>query len=163
MPIWCTAQISKEKEKEREHLLDVAREVIEAAGNCALISLDSLGKARTRTMDPFLPDKDFVIWFGTNPASRKVAQIRHNPDVTLYYFDKPTSSYVVISGKAIIIDTPSEKALHWKKKWQAFYPHYPQGYSLIKVIPQWLEISSESSGIRSNPVTWQPPRVVFER
>ena len=63
-----------------------AREIIKDAGNCALITIDEDGKPRARTMDPFSPEDDFMVWFGTNIKSRKVKQIRNDPRVTLYYF-----------------------------------------------------------------------------
>jgi len=100
---------------EQNKLEFIAREIIDAAGCCALITLDDEGQPRARTMDPFSPKDDFTIWFGTNTKSRKVKQIKNEPRVTLYYFDKPSSSYVTIHGKAIIIDDAKEKMKYWKK------------------------------------------------
>jgi len=100
---------------EQNKLEFIAREIIDAAGSCALITLDDEGQPRARTMDPFSPKDDFTIWFGTNTKSRKVKQIKNEPRVTLYYFDKPSSSYVTIHGKAIIIDDAKEKMKYWKK------------------------------------------------
>ena len=144
-------------------LIKAAREIISATGVCTLITLDEDGGARARAMDAFLPDENFVIWFGTNPKSRKVNQIQHEPKVTLYYFDKASASYVMIYGEAQIIDGIAEKEKHWKKEWLAFYPNYPDGYALIKVTPEWMEVISESRGITGDPVTWQPPTVLFEK
>ena len=148
--------------KDNAKLMVIAREIIDAAGNCALITLDEEGRPRARTMDPFNPEDDFTIWFGTNRKSRKVVQINNDPRVTLYYFDKTSASYVTIHGKAIVLDDEKIKARHWKKKWAAFYPDYPNGYSLIKVTPEWLEVISESRGISGDSITWQPPTVKFQ-
>jgi len=138
---------------EKDKLKAIAREIIDAAGNCALITLDKEGQSRARTMDPFTPEDDFTIWFGTNTKSRKVKQIKNNPRVTLYYFDKPSSSYVTIHGKAVIVDGAKEKKQYWKKEWSAFYPDYPQGYALIKVTPEWMEVISELRGITGDSIT----------
>jgi general stress protein 26 len=143
-------------------VLMAAIEIIAAAGTCTLITLDEEGRARARAMDAFLPDENFIIWFGTNPSSRKVNQIEHDPRATLYYFDKSTASYVMLSGKAEMVDGANEKEKHWKKSWSAFYPDYPAGFSLIKFIPEWLEVLSESRGIRSDTITWQPVSIKFE-
>ena len=51
-----------------------------SAKTCALITLDSEGRPRVRVMDPFIPENDFTVWFGTNPKTRKVEQIKNNPD-----------------------------------------------------------------------------------
>ena len=143
-------------------LIKAAREIITATGICTLITLDEDGGSRARAMDAFPPDKNFEVWFGTNPKSRKVSQIQHDARVTLYYFNKATASYVLIYGEAQIIDDRAEKEKHWKKDWQAFYPDYPDGYMLIKVTPEWMEVVSESRGISGDPITWQPPIVLFK-
>ena len=156
IPTMVSSQVVEEKELE-----SIAREIVEAAGNCALITLDEEGQPRARTMDPFAPENDFTIWFGTNTKSRKVRQINNDPRVTLYYFDKPSSSYVTLHGKAVIIQGAKEKKQYWKKEWAAFYPDYPNGYALIKVTPEWMEIISESKGISGDSISWQPPIVKF--
>lgn len=142
---------------QKSHLELAVREIIKDAGNCALITLDEEGKPRARTMDPFSPEDDFTVWLGTNIKSRKVRQIRNDPRVTLYYFHKPSASYVTISGTASIIEEIKEKERYWKKAWAAFYPNYPEGYALIKVTPEWMEVISESRGITGDSNTWEPP------
>ena len=143
-------------------LTKAAREIITATGTCTLITLDEEGSARARAMDAFAPDKNFIIWFGTNPKSRKVLQIKHDPRVTLYYFDMATASYVMIHGRAEIINNPDEKENHWKEAWQNFYPDYPENYLLIKVTPNWMEVISDVRGITGDPLTWQAPIVWFK-
>ena len=81
----------------------------------------------------------------------------------MYYFDKKTSSYVLLHGKAEIVDDAKEKEKHWKQEWQAFYPNYPKEYLLIKVVPIWMEVVSESRGIVGDPTTWQPAIVRFNK
>lgn len=142
-------------------LLIAARDIMTASGTCALITQDQEGRSRVRVMDPFLPDENFVVWFGTNPKSRKVDQIKNDPRVTLYYFDKDASGYVMIHGLAKLIDDPNEKEMHWKDEWKAFYPDKLKGYMLIKVSPQKMEVISDAHGILGDPDTWEPPTVVF--
>lgn len=149
------------KQLTNDKLLLKAREIVLAAGTCTLITLDSTGHPRARAMDAFVPDDDFTVWFGTNPRSRKVNQIIQDPRVTLYYFDKTSASYVMIIGRAAIINTVAAKKKHWKPEWKKFYPAYPQGYTLIKVTPERLELLSESRGITGDPDTWQPPAIIF--
>ena len=144
-------------------LMTAAREIMIATGTCALITLDEEGRPRVRVMDPFLPENDFTVWFGTNPKSRKVNQIKKNPKVTLYYLDSDATGYVMIHGTAQLVDDQKEKEKHWKPEWKDFYPNKKDGYLLIKVSPEWMEIISESRGINGDPKTWQPPVVLFEK
>jgi general stress protein 26 len=112
-------------------------------------------------MDPFPPETDFTVWFGTKNQSRKVNQIKNNSTVTLYYQDIDASGYVVIHGNAQIVDDQKEKEKRWKDTWEAFDPN-KEGYLLIKVSPKWMEVLSYSRGIVSDPSTWQTPVVTFD-
>ena len=143
----------------KDTLIVTAREIIGAARYCALITLDSGGRAHARTMDPFPPDENMLIWFGTNPKSRKVAEIRRNNRVTLYYFDREGAAYVTISGIARLVNDPREKARRWKDEWKAFYPDREKGYLLIAVTPRELEIVSEKKGIIGDAIRWTPPTI----
>lgn len=109
----------------------------------------------------FAPESDFTVWFGTNPISRKVEQIRQNPNVTLCYLDSDVSGYVVIRGKAHLVNDPKKKEKRWKTEWEDFYPDNSSGYLLIKVLPDWMEDLSYTHGTNGDPVTWQPQRVNF--
>ncbi|PLW97757.1 MAG: hypothetical protein C0593_07770, partial [Marinilabiliales bacterium] len=129
---------------------------------CALITLDEELIPMVRIMDPFPPENDFTVWFGTKAESRKVNQILNNPDVSLYYQDSDASGYVVIHGKAQIIDDQIEKQKRWKDAWEDFYPNNREGYLLIKVSPEWMEILSVTRGINGDQKTWQTPIVQFD-
>jgi len=142
-------------------LRNAAKEMITSARTCALITIDKEGCPRVRAMETLIPENDFIIWFGTNPKSRKVEQIKNNPNVTLYYLDMDESGYVMVYGKAEIIDDKKAKETHWKEEWKAFYPNKSQDYILIKVTPAWMEVVSNSRGIYGDSVTWEVPRVVF--
>lgn len=155
-------QNQEQSDSLRTKLTNAAKEIIASAGTCALITLDENGLPNARTMDPFLPESDFTVWFGTNPKSRKVKQIENNSNVTLYYLDKNTTGYVVLHGKAQLIDDLSEKEKHWKTEWEAFYPNKTNDYLLIKVVPKWMEVLSISDGILGNPTTWEVSVVEFD-
>jgi general stress protein 26 len=146
---------------DRENLIATAREIMKTARYCALITLDSGGRPHARAMDPFPPDEQMIVWLGTNPKSRKVAEIRLNHRVTLYYFDREDQAYVTISGLARIVQDPQEKARHWKEEWQNFYPDRERGYLLIAVTPEKLEVINQKKGIIGNSITWTPPAVRF--
>jgi general stress protein 26 len=139
--------------------MEVALEVIEASRYCALITGGTSGDSDARTVDPFPPDEDMVIWIGTNPRSRKVAQIRRNPRVTLYYFDREGQGYVTIHGTARVVNDPKSKAKWWKDDWKSFYPDRARDYTLIAVTPRRLEVISEKHRVLGHPTTWAPPSI----
>ena len=162
MPCKMFSQNTALNDQEEEKLIIAAREIMEASGTCALITLDEELIPMVRIMDPFPPENDFTVWFGTKAESRKVNQILNNPDVSLYYQDSDASGYVVIHGKAQIIDDQIEKQKRWKDAWEDFYPNKREGYLLIKVSPEWMEILSVTRGINGDQKTWQTPIVQFD-
>ena len=95
-------------------LIAAARDIIETAQYCALITLDKTGHPQARTMQPFPPDDEMIIWFGTNPLSKKVKEIESDSRVTLYYGDPSGGGYVVITGTAFLVNDPKEKEKRWK-------------------------------------------------
>src|SRR5210317_708933 len=85
VPLGIVAQDTVITNYERDTLIRAAREIIQSAKYCALITLDTSGHPQVRTMDPFLPKDDMVVWLGTNINSRKIKEIRNDSRVTLYY------------------------------------------------------------------------------
>jgi general stress protein 26 len=145
----------------REKLIEAAREIMTTTRYCALITAGSRGNTDARTMDAFAPDENMIVWFGTNPLSRKVAEIRRNPRVTLYYFDRESPAYVSFQGIARIVTDPEEKRLHWKEDWKGFYPDRERSYLLIAVRPVRIEVVNIKAGIVGTGRDWQPPTINF--
>ncbi len=140
-----------------DSLLNAALDIIEVTQYCALITTGSEGEIHVRTMDPFLPEKDMTIWFGTNKNSRKVSEIKKNPNVTLYYADPDGAGYVVLSGNAQLIDDLAEKEKRFKEEWKQFYPENRANYMLIKFTLEKMEVLNFRLGISSDPETWRVP------
>jgi general stress protein 26 len=69
---------------------------------------------------------------------------------------------VTIHGTAEIVNNIQEKAKRWKEEWKDFYPKRPNGYSLIKFSPKWMEIVSETRGILGDSLSWKPLNVKFD-
>ena len=140
-----TAQEQQDKvqqEISRDSLLTVARTIIDSARCRTFITVDENGKPQARTMSPFSPEENMVIWLGTNPRSRKVKQIQNNPNVMVFYYDTKGLSYVSVAGQARIVNDPEKKAHYWKKSWIRYYPDPDKDYTLIEVTPERLEICS---------------------
>ncbi|MCK4724553.1 MAG: pyridoxamine 5'-phosphate oxidase family protein [Anaerolineales bacterium] len=160
-PASLLAQEKQMVTAERDTLIAVARKLMASARYCALITIDSTGHPQARAMEPFPPEDDMTVWFGTKRTSRKVQEIRNNPRVALYYADCQGDGYLTISGTAKIVDDPEEKARCWRESWESFYPEREKNYSLIKVSPKQLELLSIKHGITGNEETWRIPSLDF--
>jgi len=157
----CCYQNKKHADTTVTNLKDVAKEIMNNANTCALITVDTNHRPRVRMMGTLKPDEDFTVWFGTNPNSRKVKQIKQNREVTVYYTEEGNSGYVMLQGTAQLVNDSKEKEIHWKDDWKEFYPNYPDDYLLIKVSPNWLEVVSYKHNILGDSKTWEPAKVAF--
>ena len=121
------------------------------------------GAPQSRIVEPFPLEDGFNVWIATNGATRKIRQIERDPRVTVLYFDQPGLGYVSLVGTAAIVRDPAEKAKRWKDSWVGFYKDRNRGddYTLIRVTPTRLEISSPGQNMNNDPVTWQPVTVAI--
>jgi general stress protein 26 len=142
-----------------DSLVAAARGIMETTPYCALITLAESGQPHVRTMDPFLPDDDMVVWFGTHRRSRKVQEIRDDPRVAIHYLATDGTGYVTLAGTARIVDDPSVKERYWKSEWEQFYPNGKADYVTIAVTPETLEVVDYSKGIAGDLNTWKVPSV----
>jgi general stress protein 26 len=156
------ASCNNAKNPVKKDLKEIAKEIMIDAKNCALITIDSIGVAHARTMDPFLPEENFTVWMGTNSHSLKVKQIQNNKNVTLYYFDKETVSYVTLQGFASIVNTKKEKEKFWKTAWKNFYKNKTTDYILIKFTPNKANVISEKYNILGDSISWKTPHINFK-
>jgi general stress protein 26 len=147
--------------RSKDDLIAAAREIMTTTRYCALITTDGRGRANARTMDAFSPDENMIVWFATNPLSRKVSEIRRHPQVTLYYFDRENQAYVSIQGTARLVNDAKEKARHWKDDWKVFYPDRDKSYLLIEVRPVKLEVVNTKTGVVGTSSDWAPPSVIL--
>lgn len=161
--VLATTTPGKAQNPGRAKMIAAARDIMSAARYCTLVTIDSAGHANTRTMDPFLPEEDMVVWFATNPLSRKVREIRRHRLVTLHCFDPKAEDYFSLRGTARLVNDPKEKARRWKDDWKTFYPNRTTHYLLIEVRPLRLEVVSPAKGILGDPNNWDPPAINFKR
>jgi len=142
--------------------LEAARTIVENAEYCFLITVDAGGQPQARLMQPFPPEKDFTIWMGTHPKTRKVEQIRANPKVTVAYQDAKAPGYVTLIGTARVVDTIETRKAHWRDDWGDFFPGGPAGpnYAVIEIKPQRIELISAANEMVTAPGA---PPVILER
>jgi general stress protein 26 len=126
----------------QDSLLTLAHAIIDSSQCRILITVDESGKPQARTMSVFPIEDNMVIWLGTSTRSRKVKQIKNNPNVMVYYYDTKGHSYVSIAGQARLVNDPEKKAHYWREGWTRYYPNPEKDYILIEVTPKRLEICS---------------------
>ena len=140
----------------RERVIEVARKVMTEARFCTLATVGDHGQPQARVVDPLEPDDALVVYIATNPRSRKVAEIKKDPRVTLLYFDTARSAYVTLIGVATEVPN-AEKAAHRKKDWEAFFPAgQPEAYAMYRIVPSRLELVSAQDGFSGDPASWRP-------
>jgi general stress protein 26 len=142
-----------------QKILQVSDSIIKSAYYATLITLDSKKQPKARIVEPFLPDKNYIIWIGTNPRSRKVRELKKNSKATLHYFDKSKLAYVSLMGNAFLINDDSLKKIKFKKEWDAYYPNKNTDFILIKFVPRTLEIINLSTGLTGDLKTWKPHQI----
>ncbi len=146
-----------------QSILEVATKIIENAQYTSLITLDKLGQPRARIMEILGPEENFVVWMGTNPRSRKVAQIHENSKVTLHFFDRANVGYVSLMGNAYIVNDSITKSQKWKPGWAQFYKNKTNDFMLIKFVPETVEVIGMLDGFSGDSLTWAPHKVVLRK
>ncbi len=144
-----------------QNILQVAQQIIDRAYFGSLITIDVQGQPKARLMEPFAPNPNFVIYLATNPKSRKVKEIKANPIASLHYVDEPRTGYVSLYGKIYEVKNDRIKKAHWKKGWEHFYQNKGDAYTLLKFVPDYLEVISIRDHLNGNPKTWHPAKVIL--
>ena len=149
------AQDKPQAPPDRAKVLAAAREIMTAQQYCALITLDETGRPQIRTMNPFPPEDDMAVWMATNTRSRKIAHIRKDPRVSLYYADHAKAAgYVAITGRAVLIEDMKEILKRKRDYWDTSFPGL-KNLVLIKVVPERLDVVNYKQGFGGDPLTFR--------
>ena len=91
--------------------------------------------------------------------------MRRDSRVSLLYFDKPSSGYVMLKGRVTLVTDPKEKAARWKGAWTGMYQDENRGddYLLVKFVPESLEVVSVALGMINDSATWKPVTITFPK
>ncbi len=144
-------------------LRSAARSIVNAAVYATFVTVDADGQPQARTVQPVQPDSNWVVWFATNPRTRKVQQLRKNPRATLHYFDRDRLSYVAIVGRAVLVSDLAQKRAHWNPAWTPFYADQDTSVLLIRVVPDRVEVVGVKLGVNGDAATWRPASFVPKR
>jgi general stress protein 26 len=157
-PAASVAQVSPPAPPSRAQVVAATRAVMQAARYATFVTIGRDDAPQARVVDPFAPEADLTVWIGTNPRTRKVADISRDPRVTLLFFNAADEEYVTMHGSAMLVTDAAEKSRHWKPEWGDYYKDGPRGddYALIRVRPTRLEVVSPRHGVLNDPTTWKP-------
>jgi general stress protein 26 len=122
------------------------------------MTLGASGTIQARLMQPFDPEADLTIWFGTSPTARKVKAIQEQPQVSLGYADVQNGAYVTLTGCASIETDQAQRQQYWRETFAAFWPAGPASadYVLIKVVPTRIELMHIAQGVAPVPFGLRP-------
>ena len=139
-------------------LKEIALDMVKDSKFCVLSTVSINGEISSRIMDPHLPNDDFVVFLVTNPLSRKVKEIKNNPNVTLLFQNE--SGYVSLNGKVTFVLDQSKKNIFWKDDWTPYY--YDKKNALVlKVKPKMIEVINQTKNIKGDPINWAPAKIKF--
>lgn len=148
-------------------ILAAARAIVAEDPVAALITLDSHGIPRVRSVGVSDPEDDLAMWIGTRRTSRKVAQLRANRNATLFFnFDDVSggfakayyASFMGIASVHTDVATAAKTAPDEETR-KAYWPNFPHDYASIRFKPLWLEVTGH--GIKGDKANWQPQAVVL--
>lgn len=100
-----------------DRLLAAARETIANVRHCWVATRAAAGGANARAVRAFAGAPGSDEWtrrFLTRRGSRKVAEIRHDPGVTLAYQDSSGDAYVALTGRACLVEDRGEMRALWR-------------------------------------------------
>lgn len=116
---------------------------------CSVVTVCD-GIVTARCVEPFRPDRDGSVRFGTDPDSRKVRDITQGGTCLLVYQDDRRRSCVSVECSATI--EPTTEQPWFKPLWSAFWPDGPgDDYAVITCVPQAMEVWAGFAVIAPDP------------
>jgi general stress protein 26 len=140
------------------HCLRVARRIASRTKYAYLITTATGGAPSARLVQPIVEADDFNFFIGTNPRSRKVAEIAVHPAVTLAFNQPGEDASLVVYGTVTLHHEPSVKEEYWKNTWRLFFPEGPLGdaYAVVRVRAERMELLSFQRNVIPEPFGLRP-------
>ncbi|MGB3777761.1 MAG: pyridoxamine 5'-phosphate oxidase family protein [Tunicatimonas sp.] len=145
------------------HCLRVARRIASRTKYAHLITTASGGvpsgsAPSARLVQPIVAADDFEFFIGTDPKSRKVAEITAHPAVTLAFNQSDEDASLVVYGTATVHHEPDFKEEYWKSTWRLFFPEGPQSdnYVVVRVRAERMELLSFQRNVIPEPFGLRP-------
>jgi general stress protein 26 len=149
---------------ELSRLLAGAAKTVARVRYCWLVTEAETGGANARPMGRLMPDvdeNDWTIRFVTDGRSRKASDIRRAGKVGLIFQHDQDDAFVVLSGRAALIETATEVRRLWNNAYNAYFPTEADraNASFVQVNVQRMELWIR--GVTPEPFGMRP--TVLER
>jgi general stress protein 26 len=95
-------------------------------------------RAKALSAGPAKVPGDFANYLGTNASSRKVAQMKKDGRVCLYYSDNRGFHGCMVRGRVSEVSDPSIRKAVWVPSWDVYYPGGIDGgdFALLLFTPE---------------------------
>jgi general stress protein 26 len=145
-----------------DQLLDVARKLIKATEYCFFITEGGDHIPHARLMQPYDPERDFTIYFGASPRSRKIREIRKQQKVSLAFYNQQETAYLTLQGFSAIVEDVTMRRKYWRSNWNDLFPGGPESddYVLIKFVPDKMEMMNFAHQAMPQPYSLHPTTLV---
>ncbi|MCP4713796.1 MAG: pyridoxamine 5'-phosphate oxidase family protein [Deltaproteobacteria bacterium] len=121
----------------QDELKQKIREFFETYAFSNLITIDADGIPKGRMMENVPLEDDLVFYFATFAQSNKVAEIKANPNASVFLYRPEDHSSISVLGTAAVVTDDAIRKAKWKEKWAGFWQEGPTdpSYVLISVTP----------------------------
>ena len=149
---------------EEREIMTLCLDLLDNSWPAYLTTVDVIGYPQTRAMfnlrnKSWFPKlipifenhcSDFMILFGTNTSSTKLADLRQNPAASVYYCDPSTWRGVMLGGDIEIVDDMTLKRSLWQDGWERYYPGGVEDpdYTVLRIFPKVVKGWGGSSTFR---------------
>lgn len=159
-----TTRVPAAIEETTDRLLAAARATIAGVRYCWVATRAEDGGTNARAVRSFAGAPGSDEWtrrFLTRRGSRKAADIRRAPRVTLAYQHDSGDAYVALAGRAHLVDDRTEMRSLWQASWDELFP---EGFADANMIV--VEVETDRIEIHARGVTAEPfghGRTLIER
>jgi general stress protein 26 len=126
MKDWPMSRVKDEPgDVEVSRLLAGAAKMIGSVRYCWLVTESEAGGVNARPMGRVLPDPDENDWnirFVADGRSRKASDIRRAGKIELIFQHDHDEAFAAFTGRAALIDDPSDIARLWKNAYDSYFP-----------------------------------------
>lgn len=143
-------------------VIDAAHDLVRSRRYCIVVTTNEAGRPTARTVQPWRPDGDWVIRFGTDAGSRKVAEIGHTGHCLLVYADEQRNRTVSIDCRAEIVTELRQRRRWFMPTWTAFWPSGADapGFVVVECHPETMELWDGRAVVAPDPFGLASRRVV---
>src|SRR5699024_10124353 len=145
-----------------EAAVDAAHDLVRSRRYCTVVTINATGGPAALTLQPWRPGGQWVIRFGTDASSRKVADIDRDGRCLLVYSDEVRNRSVTLDCRARMVTDLEQRRRWFMPAWTAFWPSGADapGFVVIECRPQSTELWDGRAVIAPDPFGLVSRRVV---